>query len=480
LNLKLNFVLSLTLLALIVPAAYAQLPIVVWSHTTYPSDTLDIAVSKDGQYVAAVGKFWSDKWGTTIGQIRFYGRASGTPLWTWTTEDTLPPEEFRSVAISADGDAVVAGGMLHVFYWKNARSIRGTQEPTWQGLDVVTDSYESRCLDISDDGDYVVYCGPREDYGVIYYWSNAKTKAETTVPATWSYSADDFFHAVDLSSNGDYVAAAFGSNVGYWKNARTLSGDPQNPDWISTRPNDLVVDVAISDDGNYVAAAAGLDAVYYWSGASHLSGDPSSTWESGLQTEFTSVDMSCDGDSVIAGTGHPEVQFWDRARSLGDTPPPAWTATTRPGARIEDVEMNDAGTYMAVVASVPTEEGPFFYFIAYFFDRVGVLKWEYPYPPAAWYTVSISLSSDGGTLAAGTSMPFTAYLFDTGFSTPSSGASGIGIAVVLIGIGAGTAAALVGFAIVYSRAKPMNYCRYCGRPVSPNARHCRWCRRALA
>ena len=57
--------------------------------------------------------------------------------------------------------------------------------------------------------------------------------------------------------------------------------------------------------------------------------------------------------------------------------------------------------------------------------------------------------------------------------------SGIGIAVMLIGIGAGTAVALGGFAIVLSRAKPKNYCRYCGRPVPPNARHCQWCRRAL-
>jgi len=62
---------------------------------------------------------------------------------------------------------------------------------------------------------------------------------------------------------------------------------------------------------------------------------------------------------------------------------------------------------------------------------------------------------------------------------PLPPASGIGIAVMLIGIGAGTAVALVGFAIVLSRAKPMNYCRYCGRPVPPNARHCQWCRRAL-
>jgi hypothetical protein len=317
--------------------------------------------------------------------------------------------------------------MLHVFYWKNARSIRGTQEPTWQGSEAVIDSYETRCLDISDDGNYVVYCGPRETYGIIYYWSDAKTKTETTVPAAWQYSAIDFFHAVDLSSNGDYVAAGFGRNVGYWKNARTLTGDPQNPDWISTRPNDLVVDVAVSDDGNYVAAAAGLDTVYYWSDASHLSGDPSSTWESGLEIEFTSIDMSCDGDSVVAGTGHAEIHFWAEARGLSDTPPPAWTATTTSldGARIEDVEINDAGTYMAVVDSVPTEQ-VLFYFTMYFFDRVGVLKWEYPYPPAAWYTVSISLSCDGGSLAAGTSMPFTAYLFDTGFSTPCCGAAPVG------------------------------------------------------
>ena len=77
-NLKLSFFLPLTLLALIVPTTYAQLPILVWSHTAYPSDTLDVAMSKDGQCVAAVGKFWSDKWATTIGQIRFYGMASGT------------------------------------------------------------------------------------------------------------------------------------------------------------------------------------------------------------------------------------------------------------------------------------------------------------------------------------------------------------------------------------------------------------------
>jgi len=417
LNLRLNFFLSLTLLGLIVPAAYAQLPILVWSHATYPSDTLDIAISKDGQYVAAVGKFWSDKWGDTVGQIRFYGRSSGTPLWTWTTEDFSTGEKFFSVAISADGDSVVAGGMLHLFYWKDARSIRGAQEPTWQGLNVVTDNLEGRCLDISDDGNYVVYCGPREDYGIIYYWSDAKTKTGSTVSATWDYSADDFFHAVDLSSSGDYVAAGFGSNVGYWKNARTLTGDPQNPDWISTRPNDLVVDLAVSDDGNYVAAAARLDSIYYWSGASHLSGDPSSTWEGKLETDFTSIDMSSDGDSVVAGTGHGEVHFWDGATTLTDTPPPAWTATTKSGGRIEDVEINDAGTYMAVVASVPTDE-VLFYFTAYFFDRVGVLKWEYPYPSGAWYTISISLSCDGGSLAAGTSMPFTAYLFDTGFPTP--------------------------------------------------------------
>jgi len=473
------------LLTLIVPAAYAQLPIVVWSHTTYPSDTLDIAVSKDGQYVAAVGKLWSDKVGDTVGQIRFYGRASGTPLWTWTTEDIFPeefPEEFRSVAISADGDSVVAGGMLHVFYWKNARSIRGTQEPTWKGVDVVIDSLESRCLDISDDGNYLVWCGPRDTYGIIYYWADARTKTQTAVPATWIYSSDDFFHAVDLSSSGDHVAAGFGNNVGYWKNARTLTGNPQNPDWTSTTPNDIVVDVAVSDDGNYVAAAAGFDTVYYWSGANHLSGDPSSTWESGLEIEFTSIDMSCDGDSVVAGTGHAEVRFWDGARALSDTPPPTWTTTTRPGARIEDVEINDAGTYMAVVDSVPIGVEDGFDFIIYFFDRAGVLKWQYTYPHPGWLTISISLSCDGGSLAAGTSMPFTVYLLDTGFSTPCCGAappSGIGIAVMLIGVGAGTAVALVGFAIVLSRARPMNYCRYCGRPVPSNARHCRWCRRAL-
>ena len=468
LNLKLTFLISLALIALIVQTAWAQPPTLLWSDED--ANTVEIAVSKDGQYIAAAAKVWV---GYTVGQLRFYSRTSATPLWTWTALDE--EEKLFSVALSADGDYVVAGGEAHVFFWKNARSLRGIQEPTWTGLDVVVLSEERRCLDISDDGNYVVFCGPREDYGIIYYWADARTKTETMVPASWSWSTDDV-EAVDLSSDGNYLTAGLGTDVAYWKNARTLTGSAQSPSWMSTEPNGGVADVAVSDDGDYAAAAA--DAVYYWAGAKNLVDDPPATWHGGMGLDSTSIDTSCDANSVIAGTAQAALHFWAGARLLTGTPPADWTRTT--AGRIEDVEINDAGTYVAAVDSVPAD-GEGFLFTAYFYDKDGLLKWTYPFPFARM-TVSLSTSCDGGRLAIGIGVSFTAYLFDTGFSTPCCGAappSGVGIAVMLIGVGAGTAVAVVGFAIVLSRAKPMNYCRYCGRPVPPNARHCQWCRRAL-
>ncbi|OGD53156.1 hypothetical protein A3K80_04465 [Candidatus Bathyarchaeota archaeon RBG_13_38_9] len=64
-----------------------------------------------------------------------------------------------SVAISADGDCVVAGGGDgYVVFWKDAKSRTSTSEPpTWRSEDLGGPIIR-RCLDISDDGNYVVAC----------------------------------------------------------------------------------------------------------------------------------------------------------------------------------------------------------------------------------------------------------------------------------------------------------------------------------
>jgi len=360
-----------------------------------PIGTNDIALSKDGQYVAAVGLHF-------LGELAFYSRSSGTPIWTY-----LVADNFWSVAISADGDCVAAGNGSCVFFWKYARSrTLGNTDPTWTSVDL-GGSIEDRCLAMSDDGNYVVACGTGR---FVFYWANAKSSDPSPVSPTWKSPDLGTADAVDLSSDGDYVATGGDAYVAYWKNARTLTGNPQAPDWKSTKPTDHIGDVAISDDGNYVAAAGqGFPSpVYYWANAKNLSDDPTTTWESAAGVDFSSIDMSSDGDSVIAGAigTSPGVYFWDGARGKSGTPNPSWTFPTT--YEVEDVAIDDAGDYMAAADPFVTTS------YMYFFDNKGNSLWNPPYQLDGPVS-SISISSDGGTLAVGTGGIDSDYLFNTGY-----------------------------------------------------------------
>jgi hypothetical protein len=269
-----------------------------------------------------------------------------------------------------------------------------------------------------------------------------------------------------MSSDGNYIAIGViipGNEdgvsyaVAYLKNTRTLTGEVQNADWIS-QVEGLVVDVAISDDGNYVAAATLRPpaTVYYWAGARSLSGEvDGSTWWGGEDVLFTSIDMSCDGDSVIAGA-FQGVYFWDGARGMSGKPQdPTWTVDAE---FVIDVAINDAGTYMAAATGG--------FLTSYFFDSSGVLKWSYPLGENE-ATNPISISCDGRTLAVGTEgggEVTTAYLFDTGFSDPCCGAAPVGgaltavdgLAVLMPYLALLGVIAAVTVAVVISRKKPKN------------------------
>jgi hypothetical protein len=475
-RLLLRCLVSFVLVAMMVSAVYAQPPpTLLWKDDA--ASVRDIAVSKNGQYVVAATS------GPDGVQVRFYDRASSsdpkTPIWVAGGDNVL---EIYAVAISADGESVAAAFHVNptpqeqasslqqqqgppeygVAYWKNAVTLAGNPDPTWVSVDL-GGPVCGRCLDMSDDGNYVVVgldtsaVGDDSFYG-IDFWNGAKglnTFPEGQKPTAWG-APDAVFTSVDMSDDGNYVAVGVliqnnGLNglVSYLKNTRTLTGLIENANWISL-VDGPVTDVAISDDGNYVAAAtAGVrDTVYYWAGAGSrgLNEDPGETptWEGEMGVSFTSIDMSCDGDSVIAGAGFllptagagalatagaadpaaGEVYFWGGARGLSGTPNPTWTFSTSVlEFNVADVAINDAGTYMAAATGG--------FFTAYFFDSSGVLKWSHPLGENE-ATSSISISCDGGTLAVGTlgTAPVqgggTAYLFDTGFSTPCCGREPVG------------------------------------------------------
>jgi hypothetical protein len=421
----LKFLVSLVLVTLVMPLVSAVPPTVLWSDEVL---TNDVKLSKDGNYVAVASN----------NQLRFYDKSGGTPLWTY----LLSSGKIYSVAISADGDCVVAGTELldggKILFWKNARTLTGTPDPTWMSVNLYGGVYR-RCLDISDDGNYIVACGTGR---WVFYWVNAKALSGNDKPVTWRSLEFPMVDCVDLSGDGDYVAAGIRDNVpegyavAYWKNARTISGNDRNPDWKSYSPDADVVDIAISDDGNYVAAATLLTlSVHYWANAKSLTGDPAHTWYYGNGVPFTCIDMSSDGGSVIAGGGGgftdivPQsdetlkapsgvtvsgtVYFWSGARGLTGKPQnPTWSYTTDGG--VHDVTIDDIGIYMAADGNIYVPGK------VYFFNSGGTLLWSYLIDAAD----KLSISGDGSTLAVGTGAVDTGYLIGTGYSSGPSPVGG--------------------------------------------------------
>ena len=390
-----KILISLLTIAVMISTVYAQPPTLIWDDTI---GTNDLSLSKDGNYVAiASGK-----------EVRYYHRSSGTPLWI--KQLGTGPFVVLSVAISADGDCVAAGtshpGGGEVFFWNSARTrTTSTADPTWSSVNL-GGSIDYRSLDISDDGNYIAASGG----GKVFYWANAKTKSGSDVGSSWNYDFTGAEGPIDLSSDGDYLAAACRcQEVAYWKNIRFLSGT-QNPDWISTEPDNDVVDVAISDNGEYVAAATQMDAsVHYWANAKTLTGDPSSKWWGGQDVSFTSIDISSNGDSVIAGSEAPtpQVYFWSGAQTLTGKPQsPTWTHTTDNG--IHDVAISSSGDFMVAAQSIAIPHTVFF------FDQGGSLKWSFELDESSHV---VAISSTGDTVAVGTQAPTTAYLLDTGYSS---------------------------------------------------------------
>jgi hypothetical protein len=441
---------------MMVSAAYAQPPSSLFKQ---PVPVEEIAVSRYGQYAASVG----------VKEFSFYDRTHR--LWSWSSSENL-----HSVAISADGNSVVAGGEEvapgvagHVFFWKNAISRSSDTSPTW--VSVAYGRINERCLDISADGGYVLAGSSQGagSYPTVLYWAGASSKSGVNVAYTWAYpgSGGSLVSAVDLSDNGDYAVVGFSGtdqitpNVGYWKNARTRLGAGQTPDWLSTEAS-YVNDVVVSGDGNFVAASGWLagGAVYYWAGATGLTDNPPTSWNADFpQTvEFLSVDMSCDGDSVVAGAESDLVYFWSGARTLTGKPQsPSWTYPTV--NYVEEVAINDAGTYMAAATMILASPGGNVYFL----DRTGVMKWSTPYLLDGTAT-SMSICCDGGTLAVGTGASAgSAYLFDTGFSSPCCGGAVGGALTAVDSLAVLTpylallgAIAAVTVAVAISRKKPKN------------------------
>jgi hypothetical protein len=326
--------------------------VMLWNNSMAVND---VAVSKDGNYIAAVNN----------SGLYYFAYDNSTPKW-WYSGTT-----FLSVAISADGEYVVAGDNGgYLSYFNNSRATAGERStPTWMS-NGLGGQVERGTLDMSDNGDYVVVGGT----GVgLYYFAECIARSNSGEDPTWStvLPAWDVL-AVDMSPDGKYVAAggtnsSFTGFVVFYANANTVPY-PTEPLWDSwSSISSHIIDLAVSDDGYSVVA---IDVtmpetpktLYYWANATNLSGDPTPTWT--RDWAFLCVDMSADGDEVIAGTSPPlpcGLHFWVGARELsGYDVAENWTR--REGEIIWDVAISDNGGMIAASASASDESNHTAYF----------------------------------------------------------------------------------------------------------------------
>jgi hypothetical protein len=167
----------------------------------------------------------------------------------------------------------------------------------------------------------------------VYYFVNCTSKSGASQPFDWSRGVIGFVETVDMSADGKYVAAGGPTNwpptsdgfVAFFTDAN-VQPYPPSYKWLarSTGSIECIFDLAVSDDG-YGVVAVSLsiaETLYYWTDASHLSGDPNPNWT--RLHNFSSVDMSSDGDEVVAGHGVliASLHFWNaaRTRTLADEP----------------------------------------------------------------------------------------------------------------------------------------------------------------
>lgn len=388
---KRKFVFILSLIVLLSPMIYVRFNTVevkatdgidpskiygvemLWNNSM---SVYDVAVSKDGNYIAAVNNTG----------LYYFAWDNSTPKWWYLWQNT-----FRSVAISADGEYVVAGDNGgYLCYFNDSRTTTNDRSaPTWMSIDL-GGPVERGTLDMSDDGEYIAVGGT----GVgLYYFAGCTSRSSFDESPTWQkiFGVNDFL-TVHISSDGRYVAAG-GTNssngfVVFYNNASGAT-DPYEPSWDSwSSISGSIIDLAVSDDGYAVVAIdeVASTTLYYWANATTLSGDPNATWTN--DRAFHCVDMSANGDEVIAGTAlYPcGLHFWADARERsGYDQVENWTR--REGEIILDVAMSDNGGIIAASAQAPDQSN----YTAYFFKSNGDLIREFDLENGGL----VSMSGDG-------------------------------------------------------------------------------------
>lgn len=284
--------------------------------------------------------------------------------------------------------------------------------PAW----IYTTGMNIRSVSVSGDGGYVAAGsentnGPQDD-GKVSYFARDGT-------FLWSYGGDDSgisgIRAVAVSADGQYIAAgSINGKVYYFSKDGTLL-------W-SYDTGYKVNSIAISADGENVAATGAYEwqgKIYYFSNVGTL------LWSqfTDTNTGVTGISISPDGENIAVGSrmdssdAGGKVYYYTRDGSL------RWTYYT---ARIVYVDMSDDGNVAA-----GSENG-----FVYYFSKDGRVLWSYDID---FIIDTVAVSADGQYIITGAENGFVYYFskegellwsFDTKYSLNSIAISADGQYVV--------------------------------------------------
>ena len=372
----------------------------LWSN---PMAVNDVAVSGDGNYVAAVNDTG----------VYFFSRDSSQPRW-WYTDDG---GYFMSVAISANGEYVVAGytnssGSGFLYYFKDSTTTFNGRGYTWKSVAFPGAIDNSRLVAISDNGSFVV-AGANNETGTQYYYleyfNHSTERFSSSESKTWEISSSPglIVSSLDMSADGKYVVAGGFDPVLpigwvlFIKDSYTVP----SPSWINANL-ERIWDVALSDDGYAVAAVSPYfpDTLYYWKDATTLSSlNNLANWTN--QLGYGCVDISSDGNRVVAGTPAAicGIHLWDGARTRSSTnEPETWNRFA--GQWIPDIGISRDGLIIAATGVNQTEDTSWTDFFTSSGDLIGQFAIDAP-------GMVVSTSSDGSTTAVAAGVLGTVYVY---------------------------------------------------------------------
>jgi len=300
----------------------------IWSYsTTYGGRS--VAISSNGNYIAAANG------GGGGGTIYLFGKSSSSPLWSYYN----PSGGYNAIAISSEGDYIVAGGVNDMLYFAPIRLFhKSSSTPLWtydpgHGVNDIT---------ISPDGNYIVAVTTSAEMGkkIILFQKDSSTPL-------WIYYLDDTVWSVDISGDGEYIAVGSG---GHDNKIYLFNKVSSTPIWTFSTGGQ-VMSVKISTDNNYIVAG-----IENWGGKVYVfnrsSPIPLWSYNTGVNPHLNSVAISSDGSYIIAGNweyhildeefmeeiDYGNIYFFHKSSNI-----PLWHYRT--GTYVSSVSISSEGNY---------------------------------------------------------------------------------------------------------------------------------------